>query len=58
MLFRYDYKCPDLYNKADFVISILNSENEKIKQNVDEMCKLASTEKQININYDLFNDQV
>uniref|UniRef100_A0A2S2Q7P3 Protein scarlet n=1 Tax=Sipha flava TaxID=143950 RepID=A0A2S2Q7P3_9HEMI len=55
---KFDYKCPDLYNKADFVISILNSENEKVKQNVDEMCKLSSTENQININYDLFNDQI
>jgi len=57
-LFRFNYKCPDLYNKADFVISIMNSDSEQTKRNVDEMCKLSSTDKQTDLNYDLFNDQV
>lgn len=57
-LFRFNYKCPDLYNKADFVISIMNSDSEQIKKNVDEMCKISSTDKQTDLNYDLFNDQV
>lgn len=57
-MFRYNYKCPDLYNKADFVVSILNSDNEKTKKDVDEMCKLSSTDQQMNFNYQSFNDQV
>jgi len=40
------------------VISIMNSESEQIKRNVDEMCKLSSTDNQTDLNYDLFNDQV
>jgi len=47
-----------MFNEADFVISILNSENETVKQNVIEMCKLTSTDQQTNLNYDLFNNQV
>jgi len=47
-----------MFNEADFVISILNSENEKIKENVKEMCKLASTDQLTNLNYDLYNNQV
>jgi len=47
-----------MFNEADFVISILNSENEKVKENVIEMCKLTSTDQQTNLNYDLFNNQV
>jgi len=56
--FRFNYECPDMFNEADFVISILNSENEKVKENVIEMCKLTSTDQQTKLNYDLFNDQV
>ncbi|XP_025203991.1 protein scarlet-like isoform X2 [Melanaphis sacchari] len=55
---KFDYKCPDLYNKADFVISIMNSDREQVKRNIDEMCKLSSTDIQMDLNYDLFNDQV
>lgn len=55
---KFNYKCPDLYNKADFVISIMNSDSEQTKRNVDEMCKLSSTDKQTDLNYDLFNDQI
>jgi len=47
-----------MFNEADFVISILNSENEKVKENVIEMCKLTSTDQQTKLNYDLFNNQV
>lgn len=47
-----------MFNEADFVISILNSENEKVKENVKEMCKLTSTDQLTNINYDLYNNQV
>lgn len=47
-----------MFNEADFVISILNSENEKVKKNVIEMCKLTSTDQQTKLNYDLFNNQV
>jgi len=58
ILFRFNYECPDMYNEADFVISILNSENEKVKNNVIEMCKLTSTDQLTNLNYNLFNNQV
>jgi len=47
-----------MFNEADFVISILNSENEKVKENVKEMCKLTSSDQQMDLNYDLFNNQV
>lgn len=47
-----------MFNEADFVISILNSENESVKKNVDEMCKLSSVDKKIDYNYDLFNNEV
>lgn len=36
----------------------MNSDSEQIKKNVDEMCKISSTDKQTDLNYDLFNDQV
>eukprot|EP00102_Acyrthosiphon_pisum_P025404 XP_016662614.1 PREDICTED: protein scarlet isoform X2 [Acyrthosiphon pisum] len=54
---KFNYECPDMFNEADFVISILNSENEKVKENVTEMCKLTSTDQKTNLNYDLFNNQ-
>ncbi|XP_026807078.1 protein scarlet-like isoform X2 [Rhopalosiphum maidis] len=54
---KFNYECPDMFNEADFVISILNSENEKVKENVKEMCKLTSSDQQMDLNYDLFNDQ-
>lgn len=40
------------------MISILNSDEESVKKNVDEICKISSTDKQINFNYDLFNNKV
>ncbi|XP_022162902.1 protein scarlet-like [Myzus persicae] len=55
---KFNYECPDMFNEADFVISILNSENEKVKENVIEMCKLTSTDQQTKLNYDLFNNQI
>ncbi|XP_027845081.2 protein scarlet-like [Aphis gossypii] len=54
---KFNYECPDMFNEADFVISILNSENEKVKENVKEMCKLTSTDQLTNLNYDLYNNQ-
>lgn len=58
MIVRFDYECPNMFNEADFVISILNSDSEKVKRDVEEMCKLYSTDQQINFNYDLFNSKV
>lgn len=29
-----------------------------VKKNVDEICKISSTDKQMNLNYDLFNNKV
>lgn len=55
---RFNYTCPDLYNRADFVISILNSDDDKVKTSIDAMCQLSSTENQINLNYNLFNNEV
>lgn len=47
-----------MFNEADFIISILNSENEKVKENVNEMCKLSSSDLQTDLNYEIFNNQV
>jgi hypothetical protein len=47
-----------MFNEADFIISILNSENEKVKDNVNEMCKLSSSDLQTDLNYEIFNNQV
>lgn len=58
IVLRFHYECPDMYNKADFVISILNSDDEKAKRNVDEMCKWSSADLKIDLNYDVFNNQV
>ncbi|VVC31663.1 AAA+ ATPase domain,P-loop containing nucleoside triphosphate hydrolase,ABC transporter, conserved site,ABC [Cinara cedri] len=57
LFLEYNYEFPDMYNKADFVISILNSESDAVKTNVDKMCKISSTDKQIDLNYGLFNEQ-
>lgn len=58
ILFRFNYECPNMFNEADFVISVLNSDNDKVKRDVDQMCKMSSTDKQIDLNYDSFNNQV
>lgn len=50
---RFGYGCPNMFNEAEFVISILNSDNEHVKKNVDKMCKLSSSEQQTDINYNL-----
>ncbi|XP_050436073.1 protein scarlet-like [Adelges cooleyi] len=55
---KYNYVCPVTFNKADFFISILNSDNPKDKQNVDDMCYLSSTVTQMNIKYNSFNKNV
>lgn len=47
-----------MFNEADFVISILNSNNENVKRDVDEMCKLSSNDTKTDFNYDLFNNKV
>ncbi|XP_050436668.1 protein scarlet-like [Adelges cooleyi] len=52
---KFDYTCPDMFNKADFVVSVLNSNEKSIKSNVDEMCRISSTEYQIDSNYDSYN---
>ncbi|XP_050436888.1 protein scarlet-like [Adelges cooleyi] len=51
---KFDYTCPDMFNKADFVVSILNSNEKSIKSNVDEMCRISSTEYEIDSNYDSY----
>ncbi|XP_050533144.1 protein scarlet-like [Daktulosphaira vitifoliae] len=55
---KYNYVCPNTYNKADFIISILNSNDTQDKYNVDEMCNLSSTVSQMNMKYNLFNKDV
>lgn len=47
-----------MYNEADFVVSLLNSDNDTVKRDVDKMCKMSSNNKQIELNYDSFNNQV
>ncbi|XP_025410362.1 protein scarlet-like [Sipha flava] len=54
---KFSYDCPNMFNEADFIISILNSENEKVKDNVNEMCKLSSSDLQTDLNYEIFNNQ-
>lgn len=56
--FRFSYSCPNMFNEADFVISILNSENENVKANVNKMCLLTSSKEQMDINYNLFSNKV
>jgi len=48
-----------MFNEADFVISILNSDSETDKRNVDEMCKLSSRALQmISMNNNVFYKEV
>jgi hypothetical protein len=54
----YSYICPATYNKADFIISILNSDNVLDKNNVNNMCEISSTIKQMDIKYNSFNKDV
>lgn len=56
--FRYSYVCPATYNKADFIISILNSDCLLDKNNVNNMCELSSTVAHMNIKYNSFNKNV
>lgn len=56
--FRYGYVCPATYNKADYVVSILNSSSVLDKQNVKTMCDLSSTVAQMNTKYNAFNKDV
>lgn len=57
-IYRFNYECPNMFNEADFVISILNSESDRVRKDVDKMCELSSTEQKTKLNYDLFNNQV
>lgn len=57
-MYRFRYECPNMFNEADYVISVLNSDDETDKKSIDEMCKASSSESQMNINYDLFNNEV
>lgn len=56
--FRFSYSCPNMFNEADFVISILNSENESVKTNVNKMCQLTSSNEQMAFNYSLLSIKV
>lgn len=56
--FRYGYVCPATYNKADFVVSILNSGSVMDKKNVKSMCDLSSTVAHMNTKYNAFNKDV
>lgn len=47
-----------MFNEADFIISVLNSDSEKVKKDIKEMCKLSSKKNQINPSSDIFNNQV
>ncbi|XP_050533547.1 protein scarlet-like isoform X2 [Daktulosphaira vitifoliae] len=53
---KFDYACPDMFNKADYVISILNSDEKLTKCNIDKMCKMSSSDEQIDSNYHSFNN--
>lgn len=50
--------CPATYNKADYVVSILNSGSVLDKKNVNTMCELSSTVAQMNTEYNAFNKDV
>ncbi|VVC31665.1 ABC transporter-like,P-loop containing nucleoside triphosphate hydrolase,AAA+ ATPase domain,ABC [Cinara cedri] len=55
---KYSYICPATYNKADFIVSILNSDSVIDKKNVNKMCELSSTVAQMDIKYNSFNKDV
>lgn len=47
-----------MFNEADYVISILHSDVEKVKRDVDEMCKLSSVDTQTDTDNDYFYNKV
>lgn len=57
-MFRFSYECPSMFNEADYVISVLNSDDKIDKINIAEMCKVSSSELQMYSNYSLFDDEV
>lgn len=58
IVFRYNYICPTMYNKAEFVLSILNSTDELDKINVNSMCKISSNVTKMYIKYKKFTNDV
>ncbi|KAL5236302.1 hypothetical protein ACI65C_003712 [Semiaphis heraclei] len=55
---KYGYICPATYNKADFIVSILNSDSVLDKANVNKMCELSSNVAQMDIKFNSFNKDV
>ncbi|XP_025207194.1 protein scarlet-like [Melanaphis sacchari] len=55
---KYGYICPATYNKADFIVSILNSDKVLDRNNVNNMCEIFSNVAQMNINFNSFNRDV
>jgi len=58
MINRYGYICPATYNKADFIISVLNSDGVLDRNNVNNMCELSSNVAQMDIKFNSFNKDV
>ncbi|CAI6363772.1 unnamed protein product [Macrosiphum euphorbiae] len=55
---KYGYICPATYNKADFVVSVLNSDGVLDRNNVNNMCELSSNVAQMDIKFNSFNKDV
>ncbi|XP_026808219.1 protein scarlet-like [Rhopalosiphum maidis] len=55
---KYGYICPATYNKADFIISVLNSDGVLDRNNVNNMCELSSNVAQMDIKFNSFNKDV
>ncbi|KAE9544331.1 hypothetical protein AGLY_001510 [Aphis glycines] len=55
---KYGYICPATYNKADFIVSILNSDGVLDRNNINNMCELSSNVAQMDIKFNSFNKDV
>ncbi|KAF0761523.1 protein scarlet-like [Aphis craccivora] len=55
---KYGYICPATYNKADFIVSILNSDGVLDRNNINDMCELSSNVAQMDIKFNSFNKDV
>ncbi|XP_022169227.1 protein scarlet-like [Myzus persicae] len=55
---KYGYICPATYNKADFIVSVLNSDSVLDRSNVNKMCELSSNVAQMDIKFNSFNKDV
>ncbi|XP_001942858.2 protein scarlet [Acyrthosiphon pisum] len=55
---KYGYICPATYNKADFIVSVLNSDGVLDRNNVNNMCELSSNVAQMDIKFNSFNKDV